>query len=61
MYITTKETRDTLIVKINLGDIRRHAANKAEYDNISIRIAELIARAAVLDLDIQNTILPWRV
>ena len=61
MYITTKETRDTLTIKITTGQIRRDAANKAEFDAILVRIAELVARAAVLDLDIQNAILPWRV
>lgn len=60
MYIITNETRDTLSIKINLSQIRRDSANKAEYDNIGVRIAELVARAAVLDLDIQNAILPWR-
>jgi len=60
MYITTKETRDTLTIKISTASIRHDAANRAEFDAISVRIAELVARAAVLDLDIQNQIFPWR-
>ena len=60
MYIHTTETRDTLCIKIKTGDIRRHAANQAEYNDLMLRVAELVARAAVLDLDIRSTILPWR-
>lgn len=60
MYITTKETRDTLTIKISTGQVRRDAANQAEYDALMIRVAELVARAHVLDLDILNQIFPWR-
>ena len=60
MFIATTETRDTLTIKIKVGEIRRAAANQAEFDHLRIRIAELVARAAVLDLDLQNLILPWR-
>lgn len=60
MYISTKENRDTLTISVSLRAIRKDAANAAEYQALQVRVAELVARAAVLDLDIQHQILPWR-
>ena len=61
MYITTTENPRYLTIQIDTGRMQIDAANRQEYDNLMVRVAELVARAAVLDLDIQDTILPWRV